>query len=98
MAGLCSPPPTLRLAPHDARRMTRGQCGSLRLHCEGLSPSTPCRSPGAQWVRFANCRSAPLADRLLPFVSFLLLPEDTLLLLDPSCGLFPDRTVDLEGA
>jgi hypothetical protein len=31
--------------------MTKGQCGSLRLHCEGLSPSTPCRSPGAQWVR-----------------------------------------------
>ena len=52
MAGLCSPPPTLRLTPHDARRMTRGQCGSLRLHCEGLSPSTPCRSPGAHWVHF----------------------------------------------
>ena len=32
--------------------MTRGQCGSLRLHCKGLPPSTPCRSPGAQWVRF----------------------------------------------
>jgi hypothetical protein len=43
-------------------------------------------------------RIAPLAGRLLPFVSFLLLPDDTLLLLDPSCGLFPDRTVDLEGA
>ena len=24
----------------------------LRLHCEGLSPSTPCRSPGAHWLRF----------------------------------------------
>jgi hypothetical protein len=31
-----------------------GQCGSLRLHCEGLSPSTPCRSPGALWLRFAK--------------------------------------------
>jgi hypothetical protein len=26
----------------------------LRLHCEGLSPSTPCRSPGAHWVRSAK--------------------------------------------
>ncbi len=25
-----------------------GQCGSLLLHCDGLAPSTPCRSPGAQ--------------------------------------------------
>jgi putative MFS transporter len=33
--------------------MTRGQCGSLRLHCEGLSPSTPCRSPGAHWLSFS---------------------------------------------
>src|SRR6201987_6051117 len=24
--------------------MTRGQCGSLLLHCNGLSPSTSCRS------------------------------------------------------
>jgi hypothetical protein len=27
--------------------MTRGQCGSLLLHCIGLSPTIPCRSPGA---------------------------------------------------
>src|SRR2546425_1042905 len=27
--------------------MTRGQCGWLLLHCSGLSPPTPCRSPGA---------------------------------------------------
>src|SRR5438034_10270201 len=27
--------------------MTRGRCGSLRLHRKGLAPSTPCRSPGA---------------------------------------------------
>jgi hypothetical protein len=32
--------------------MTGGQYGSLRLHCERLAPSTPCRSPSAQWVRF----------------------------------------------
>ncbi|MGY4327568.1 hypothetical protein ACVWWG_001985 [Bradyrhizobium sp. LB7.2] len=28
-------------------RMTRGKSGSLLLHCNGLAPSTPCRSPGA---------------------------------------------------
>ena len=27
--------------------ITRGQCGSLLLHCDGLPPSTSCRSPGA---------------------------------------------------
>src|SRR5258708_17774332 len=27
-----------------------GQCGSLLLHCDGLAPSTPCRSPGAQHI------------------------------------------------
>ena len=39
---------------------TRGRCGSLLLHRDGLAPSTPCRSPGA-------LRSSPnqrtLADR-----------------------------------
>ena len=56
MAGLRSRPPTLGLTPHDTRRMTKGQCGSLLLHCEGLPPSTPCRSPGALWVRFCHSR------------------------------------------
>jgi len=27
--------------------ITRGRCGSLHLHRDGLSPSTFCRSPGA---------------------------------------------------
>jgi hypothetical protein len=27
--------------------ITRGQCGSLLLHCDGFPPSTFCRSPGA---------------------------------------------------
>jgi hypothetical protein len=27
--------------------MTQGRCGSLLLHRDGLTPSTPCRSPGA---------------------------------------------------
>jgi hypothetical protein len=39
MAGLCTPLPTLR----HSRRTARGRCGSLHLHREGLSPSTPCR-------------------------------------------------------
>jgi hypothetical protein len=43
---LASTPPlsTLRVLPHGSDpRMTRGQCGSLLLHCNGLSPSTSCR-------------------------------------------------------
>ena len=47
MAGLHVPLSTLRVAPRDATRMTRGQHGSLHLCCEGLSPFAPCRSPGA---------------------------------------------------
>src|SRR5450755_4681585 len=47
MAGLCAPLSTLRQYPHGYWRMTRGRCGSLLLHRDGLAPSTPCRSPGA---------------------------------------------------
>ena len=47
MAGLHVPLSTLHVAPRGTPRMTRGQCGSLCLHCKGLAPSTPCRSPGA---------------------------------------------------
>src|SRR6266852_3978755 len=47
MAGLCAPLSTLRRYPHGHQRMTRGRCGSLLLHRDGLAPSTPCRSPGA---------------------------------------------------
>src|SRR5260221_2911659 len=42
MAGLQAPLSTLRLAPRDALRMTRGQCGLLFLYCCGLSPFTLC--------------------------------------------------------
>jgi len=31
--------------PSRYLRMTRGRCGSLLLHRDGLAPSTPCRSP-----------------------------------------------------
>src|ERR1700730_17716815 len=47
MAGLCAPLSTLRRCPRGQLRMTRGRCGSLLLHRDGLAPSTPCRSPGA---------------------------------------------------
>src|SRR6478752_7173154 len=47
MAGLCAPLPTLRQYPRGHLRMTRGRCGLLLLHRDGLAPSTPCRSPGA---------------------------------------------------
>jgi hypothetical protein len=33
--------------PHGWTRTAWGQCGSLFLHCSGLSPPTLCRSPGA---------------------------------------------------
>ncbi len=42
---LYAPLSTLRVLPRGSiSRMTRGQCGSLLLHCDGLSPSTSCRS------------------------------------------------------
>ena len=47
MAGLYAPLSTLRGCPRGHPRMTRGQCGSLALHCSGLAPLTSCRSPGA---------------------------------------------------
>ena len=47
---------TLRVLPHGSvPRMTRGQCGSLLLHCNGLSPSISCRSSRrttAQWLAY----------------------------------------------
>ncbi len=40
-----------RLQPHGRTRMTRGRCGSLRFHRDGLAPSTFRRSVdrGARW-------------------------------------------------
>src|SRR5262249_53509954 len=48
MAGLCTPLPTLHRWPCDQQCTARGRCGSLFLHRIGLSPTTPCRPPGAQ--------------------------------------------------
>src|ERR1700730_14855609 len=47
MAGLRTPLSTLHVRPHDRTRMTRGRCGSLLLHRNGLAPSALCRSPRA---------------------------------------------------
>src|ERR1700693_3591092 len=63
MAGPCAPLSTLRPCPRGHLRMTRGRCGSLLLHRDGLAPSTPCRSPGA--LRFTP-ESEHRAIRLVP--------------------------------
>src|ERR1700739_5078292 len=47
MAGLYAPLPTLRSHPRGRLRTDRGRRGLLLLHRSGLSPHTPCRSPGA---------------------------------------------------
>jgi hypothetical protein len=52
MAGLQAPLSTLRRAPRDALRMTRGQSGLLFLFCQRLSLFTLCRSPGALAYNF----------------------------------------------
>jgi len=38
---------TLRAYPHGDARMTRGQCGSLILHCTTLASATPYQLSGA---------------------------------------------------
>jgi hypothetical protein len=44
MAGLHVPLPTLRRHPHGCPHTARGRCDSLRLHRNGIPPSTLCRS------------------------------------------------------
>src|SRR4030095_3947357 len=79
MAGLCAPLSTLPQDPHGYLRMTRGRCGSLLLHRDGLAPSTPCRAPGAlrstpvnghsperrAWLKGATSRNSRLLDYVL---------------------------------
>src|SRR4051812_11090532 len=62
MAGLHTPLSTLHVRPHDRPRMTRGRCGSLLLHRNGLAPSALCRSPGApdSGLSSNDNRSAPI--------------------------------------
>src|SRR5260370_1168427 len=61
MAGLYAPLPTLRRRPRGRPRTARGRCGSLLLHRSGLSPPTPCRSPGALTRVAAPTPPLPLA-------------------------------------
>src|SRR5580692_4559914 len=65
MAGLYAPLPTLRRRPRGRLRTDRGRRGLLLLHRSGLSPHTPCQSPGAL-TRVAACTFArsPLRDPL----------------------------------
>src|ERR1700731_2987176 len=64
MAGLYAPLPTLRRRPRGRLRTDRGRRGWLLLHRSGLSPHTPCQSPGAL-TRVAACTLArsPKRDR-----------------------------------
>src|SRR5207248_3954164 len=78
---------TLRVLPHSSvPRMTRGQRGSLLLHCDGLAPSTSCRSPGAPWLNpiphaiavYASQPPSPMATQhSLPSGRYPLLGPDS---------------------
>src|SRR5690348_14131442 len=71
MAGLYAPLPTLRSHPRGGLRTDRGRRGLLLLHRSGLSPHTPCRSPGALTHvtarRIAQPPAATFVTRLRPF-------------------------------
>lgn len=75
MAGLYDPLPTLRPQPRGWKRTARGRCGSLLLHRSGLSPPTPCRSPGApdpeSLLHHRNSRTHPLRPRRYRHVHIL---------------------------
>src|ERR1700720_2467298 len=58
MAGLYAPLPTLPRPPRGRLRTDRGRRGLLLLHRSGLSPHTPCQSPGAL-TRVTACTLAP---------------------------------------
>src|ERR1700720_1246485 len=66
MAGLYAPLPTLRRRPRGRLRTDRGRRRLLLPHRSGLSPHTPCQSPGAL-TRVAACTLAlsPIRDTLI---------------------------------
>src|SRR4029077_9488274 len=93
MAGLYAPPPTLRRRPRGRLRTDRGRRGLLLLHRRGLSPHTPCQSPGALTRvtarRIAQPPKAAFVTRLrssrLPDQTARQLPEQsTIPWIDPS--------------
>jgi hypothetical protein len=59
--------------------MTRGRCGSLLLHRDGLAPSTPCRSPGARFPNLPSLATSCvcLELRLLPSTGITPASSDT---------------------
>jgi hypothetical protein len=69
-----APLSTLHVPPRDRPRMTRGQCGSLLLHCNGLAPSTSCRSPGAPWLAHPRQLLCTLRGRRYPRLTQHSLP------------------------
>src|ERR1700731_145992 len=79
MAGLYATLPTLRRRPRGRLRTDRGRRGWLLLHRSGLSPHTPCQSPGAL-THVAACTLArspirdPLPEGFSHFVSSMTAP------------------------
>src|SRR3954453_1793313 len=82
MAGLYAPLPTLRRRPRGRLRTDRGRRGLLLLHRSGLSPHTPCQSPGAL-TRVAACTLARS-----PYVVTAIRRLQTLRLLHVCSGRF----------
>src|SRR4029077_14885875 len=82
MAGLYAPLPTLRRHPRGRLRTDRGRRGLLLLHRSGLSPHTPCQSPGAL-TRVAACTLARS-----PYVVTAIRRLQTLRLLHVCSGRF----------
>src|SRR3981189_683240 len=82
MAGLYAPLPTLRRRPRGRLRTDRGRRGLLLLPRSGLSPHTPCQSPGAL-TRVAAC---PLARS--PYAVPAIRRLQTLRLLHACSGRF----------
>src|ERR1700730_1583375 len=82
MAGLYAPLPTLRRRPRGRLRTDRGRRGLLLLHRSGLSPHTPCQSPGAL-TRVAACTLARS-----PYVVTSIRRLQTLRLLHACSGRF----------
>src|SRR5215831_13739782 len=66
MAGLYAPLPTLRRRPRGRLRTDRGRRGLLLLHRSGLSPHTPCQSPGALTFVPAYCLPVYASQSPLP--------------------------------
>src|SRR5882757_2255959 len=79
MAGLYAPLPTLRRRPRGRLRTDRGRRGLLLPHRSGLSPHTPCQSPGALTrVAAYTLALSPIRDTLTEgfshFVSSMTAP------------------------